>query len=368
MGVKSLLGSLIFPAEATPPTAKPSAAAPSQKPPPRTSKRLVSLCLLVLIALTGCFPLRQTPPESHPPSKLVAYYLRSIFDPSMQRDVYDLLTAKARDAVSFGDFVSLRKREVSHILGIPSATDTRISVSILDQYTFSGDHSVVFALLRIRFPYSIGERETYRLVRLHCYKEGEQWAISPFMHSETGTVIFVPTRMRGPLWRISQDRERITALVINEISSYEEPAVPLPEKPVADSGQTHPPGESSPGAADIDAGPTAPDGTAGEGTPPIAPDVPETEAPKLTSRPLAIEKKVDAMLSIGKLCYEAGKIDVAEDTFRRVLTLDADNAIAKDYLSRCQNYRLLQKEKEEAMRLMEELLRLDSGGRSEKQH
>jgi len=257
-----------------------------------------------------------------------------MFNTSGQADVYDLLTTRARDAISYGDFVFLRNGEVSHIFGSPSATDTRVSVSVLDQYDFSEEHCVVFALLRIRYPYSMGEKETYRLVRLHCRKEGEQWAIEPFMHAETDTVIFVPTRMRGPLWRISRDMELIASTLREEISTYDEEKLPPREK-------------------------TVPTGEAEE-PPLVVPEVPEEEAASPPSEPVATRKTVDALLSIGKLCYEAGKIDAAEDTFRRVLALHSDNPVARDYLSRCQTYRLLQKEKEEAVQLMEELLRLES--------
>jgi len=306
----------------------------------RSSRKRAVISLLLVGALTGCFMVRQPPPELRPPQEVAAHYLKSLFNPDMRRDVYELLTTRARAAVPYQGFVSLRNGEVSHILGSPSSTDTRVSVSPLDQYDFSDDYSVVYALLSIRYPYSIGERETYRLVRLHCYKEGGQWAIEPFMHAQTGTIILVPTRMRGPLWKISRDMELIASTVRDEISTYGERIAPPPEKTV--------PAESA------------------EETPLVVLDVPQAQTPKPSPEPLETRKKLDALLSIGKLCYEAGKIDAADDTFRRVLALDPNNAVAKDYLSRCESYRVLQKEKEDAVRLMEELLRLDSEGGSAK--
>lgn len=338
-----------------------------------TGKGLAFLCLVCLVALTGCFLFRQTAPESRSPRELVAHYLRSVFNPSMQRDVHDLLTARARTAIAYSDFVFLRNGEVSHIVGSSPATDTRVSVSVLDQYDFSHDHCVVYALLCIRYPYSLGERETYRLVRLHCRKEGDTWAIEPFTHAETGTVILVPTRMRGPLWRLSRDMERIATLVRDEISGYEGEKVPLPEKAVASEREPQPALDASTrgehgrdvGIAHADgaeggAAPAPPHTRAEEAPRLVPPSALETEAPKTRSQVAATERKMNALLSIGKLCYEAGKIDAAAETFCRALALDPDNPIAKDYLSRCENYRLLQKEREEAVRLMEKLLRLDS--------
>jgi tetratricopeptide (TPR) repeat protein len=276
-----------------------------------------------------------------PPGELTAYYLRSIFEPSMQRDAYDLLTAKAKQTIPYEDFVFLRNEEASYILGNPSTRDTRVFVSIRDQYNFSNDHCVLFALLRIKHPYSLGERDTYRLVRLHCHRENEQWTVAPFMHAETATIIFVPTRMSGPLWRLSRDANLIATLIENEIAVYEAERRPPPEKIV--------PGESE------------------EQPPLIIPDIPEMETPPETTEDAQeLHRKVEAMLSLGKLCYEAGKINAAEETFRRAITLDPENAVARDYLSRCESYRLLQEEKEDAVRLMEELLRLESEGRSEK--
>lgn len=254
--------------------------------------------------------------------------------------MYDLLTTKAKNAISYTSFVFIRKNEIPALIGRRAGTETRILVSPFEQYDFSSDHSVVYALITVRHPYSMGEREKYALVRLHCYEEGEQWAIEPFMHEETGTVILVPTRMRGPLWRISDDMERIGKLVRDEISSYENERQPPPEKIVTAESPEEPPL--------------------------VVPDVLGEETRGSPSPQLETDKKVNALVSIGKLCYEAGKIDAAEDTFQRVLALDPDNAIAKDYLSRCENYRLLQKEKEEAAKLIEELLKMESEERSAK--
>ncbi len=326
---------------------RPRALAPSHlQDPTRKNRRSVSPCrvfltLLGLACLSGCSLLRQTQPEAMPPGELSTYYLRSIFESSMQRNVYDLLTAKAKQTIPYRDFVFLRNEEASYILGNPSTRDTRVFVSIRDQHNFSNEHCVVFALLRIKHPYSLGERDTYRLVRLHCYNEADRWAVAPFMHAETGTIIFVPTRMSGPLWRLSKDANLIAAKVDNEIAAYEAERRPPPEKIV--------PGDSE------------------EQPPLVIPDIPEMETPPETpAEPRDLQRKVEALLSLGKLCYEAGKINAAEETFRRAIALDPENAVARDYLSRCESYRLLQKEKEDAVRLMEELLRLESEGRSEK--
>jgi len=340
---------------------------------------LVFFCLVCFVTLTGCFLFRQTAPETRSPKEFVAHYLRSVFEPTMQRDVRDLLTAGARTAIPYSDFVFLRNGEVSHIVGSSPATDTRVSVSVLDQYDFSNDHCVVYALLSIRYPYSLGERETYRLVRLHCRKESDAWAIEPFTHAETGTVILVPTRMSGPLWRLSRDMERITTLVRDEISGYEGEEVPLPGKAAASEREPQPVSDASTrGEHRQDVGIAPPDSLEGGAAPApphtrpekaprfVPPNVPEAEATKIPPQDAATEKKSNALLSIGKLCYEAGKIDAAAETFRRALALDPDNPVAKDYLSRCENYRLLQKEREEAVRLMEKLLHLDSQKKSGK--
>jgi tetratricopeptide (TPR) repeat protein len=298
----------------------------------------VSLSLLLCLTLTGCFLVRPVPPESFPPKELTVHYLKGICDVSTQKEMYDLLTAKARSAISYSNFLSIRRNEIPALIGRRAGAETRIFVSPFEQYDFSRDHSVVYALMTVRHPYSMGEREKYALVRLHCHREGGQWCIEPFMHEETGTVILVPTRMRGPLWRISDDMERIANLVRDEISTYQERREPPREKVVQAESPEEPPL--------------------------VIPDVLGSEAPRPSPPELDTGKKVDALVSIGRLCYEAGKIDAAEDTFRRVLALDPDSAIAKDYLSRCANYRLLQKEKEEAARMIEELLKMESEERS----
>jgi len=298
----------------------------------------VVICLLFSIVATGCFPVRRPPSESLPAKEVVREYLKGMFSSSPQREMYDLLTARARSAISYAAFVSTWNNEIPLLAGSRTATDTRVSVSFFDQYDFSDDHSVAYSLLTVRHPYSIGEREKYALVRLHCYREGDAWRVEPFMHAQTGTVILIPTRTRGPLWRISDDMELIAKLVRDEISMYEKEKHPPPEKV---------------------ASPRSPD------EPPlVVPDVVSTEAPE-ASPPAELDraKKVDALISIGKLCYRAGKIDAAEDTFRRVLALEPDNSVATDYLSRCENYRLLLKEKGEAGKLIEELLQLESNER-----
>ncbi|MDP2898360.1 MAG: tetratricopeptide repeat protein [bacterium] len=303
------------------------------------SKHCIAVVLLVL-GTTGCFLVRPPSPESIPPEQVVTYYLRNITQPSMQRELYDLLTATAKKAIPYPAFVSLRNNEIPALLGSGSGAETRVLVSVFDQHEISSDHAVVYALMTVRHPYSLGEREKYALVRLHSYREGGQWTIEPFMHEPTGTVLLVPTRLRGPLWRISDDMEKIARLVREEISKYEERQQPPVEKVVEAESPEEPPL--------------------------VIPDV-LAEMPREEPPPeLEAGNRVAALISIGRLCYEAGRIDAAEDTFRRVLALDPDSSIAKDYLSRCQNYRILLKEKGDAAKLIEELLELESKDRPPK--
>jgi tetratricopeptide (TPR) repeat protein len=134
--------------------------------------------------------------------------------------------------------------------------------------------------------------------------------------------------------------EKIARLVREEISKYEDHRQPPVEKVVEAESPEEPPL--------------------------VIPDI-LAERPREEPTPnLDIGNRVDALISIGKLCYEAGRIDAAEDTFRRVLALDPDSSIAKDYLSRCQNYRVLLKEKGDAAKLIEELLELESKDRPRK--
>ena len=338
MGVESSFPHSVSPPGCSQPSDDGTSGIPSPRNRRRSYREFLLPPLLLLVSSSGCFLLHQTSPETRAPEQQVAYYLQGVFNPYARKDVYDLLTIKTRQAIPYKNFVSLRNAEVARLVGTPSDRDFRVSVSVLDQYNFSSDHSVVYALLFIRYPYSLGERETYRLVRLHCYRQGDRWAIEPFMHAETGTVFFVPTRMRGPFWRISRDMDLVQARVREEIATYEEQKTPPPEKAIFDDS--------------------------GKESSLVVLDVPETETVESAPQPPAADRKVDALLSIGKLCYEAGRIAAAEDTFRRVLALAPDNPVATDYLSRCENYRLLQKEREGAVRLMEKLLRLESEERS----
>ncbi len=303
-------------------------------------ERLFVPLLILCVFLSGCVPVRHAKHEPEDPAIVVTRYLKGMFDPTAQRETYDLLTSDAESQISYPSFASLRSNETSALVGSRTATDTRVSVSLFDRYDFSDDHAVVYALLTVRHPYSIGEREKYALVRLHCHRENEQWAIQPFLHSATGTAILVPTRLRGFLWRISRDMERIAAVVKDEIAAYGTRKEPPPEKVVAAESPEEPPV--------------------------VVPDIPPAEAAESPAPEVGSEKKIDALLSIGRLCYEAGKIDAAEEAFRRVLSLDPDSSVAKDYISRCENYRALQKEKEDAARLIEELLELESQNRSPK--
>lgn len=303
------------------------------------SKDCIALLLLV-IGTAGCFLVRPPSPESLPPEEVVTYYLRNISQASIQKELYDLLTAEAKQAISYPSFVSLRNNEIPALLGSRGGADTRVFVSIFDHHIIATDHAVVYALMTVRHPYSLGEREKYALVRLHSYREGGQWRIEPFMHEPTGTVLLVPTRLRGPLWRISDDMEKIARLVREEISKYEERQQPPVEKVVEAESPEEPPLV----------------------IPDILAEMPREEPPP----DLETGNRVDALISIGRLCYEAGRIDAAEDTFQRVLALEPENAVAKDYLSRCEHYRQLLKEKEDAAKLIEELLELESKQRSPK--
>jgi tetratricopeptide (TPR) repeat protein len=301
----------------------------------------LAISLILCFALAGCFQVRPTTPALESPRQLVTRYLKDMFNPAVRKDLYDLLTPEARKAVPYRNFVSLRNNEVSYLAGRSSPSGTRVAVSVFEQYAFSDDHHVLYALLTISHPYSMGEREKYALVRLHCHRqEDRSWAIHPFIHPDSGTVILIPTRTRGPLWRISDDMEQIANLVRRDISTYQTEKQPPKEQAVA---------------------PESP-----EEMPLVIPDVLGDETLEVSPEPLAPQRKVDALLSIGKLCYEAGRIKAAEDTFRRVLALQPDNPVAEDYLSRCAKYRLLLKEKEEAARLIEELLEIESEERSPK--
>lgn len=325
-------GSFDFPGSST--DSPPAPRSVLQKPTHPARRKLIVLISLLCIGLGGCLPVRRAPLEPIPPKEVARRYLKGMFNPAIQREMYDLLTAKARGVISYQSFVFVRNNEVLVLVGSRTATDTRVSVSFFDQYNFSEVHSVVYCLLTVHHPYSIGEREKYALVRLHCRKEGGGWRIEPFLHAATGTVILIPTRMRGPLWRISDDMEQIAKLVSDEISTYEKQRNPPPEKVMS---------AESPGEPPL-----------------VIPDVIGPEPAEVPPAELDKAKKLEALISIGRLCYEAGKIDAAEDTFRRVLALDPESDIAKDYLSRCENYRLLKKEKGEAAKLIEELLHLES--------
>ncbi len=72
-----------------------------------------------------------------------------------------------------------------------------------------------------------------------------------------------------------------------------------------------------------------------------------------------VKRQVEALITVGKLHFQTGNIAAAEESFDKVLEIDELNGTAKDFLKKCADIRLLEKEKKELLELYKKLLELD---------
>jgi tetratricopeptide (TPR) repeat protein len=166
--------------------------------------------------------------------------------------------------------------------------------------------------------------------------ERDRWYVEPFVDERTLTVRLLPVLKRDALRKLYDQREEIARIVADDIEAIRMGEVRPVEEVATDTGKL-----------DI---------------PDLADTVKEIPDDQSETDP---RRKVAALLEAGKLHLRAGQLDLAEEAFKGALVIDPLNAAAKDYLARVRQTRQLQKERQEMIELIEQLLELEKGGESD---
>jgi len=291
----------------------------------------VSARALIIVFLgtlaCGCATIPEPSEYVRGPSETVEYYLSNFYRSRMARELYLSLAPAVRETLTYDEFALLRQREIAvPALGGEDAV-ARVQAGVLKGYRVNERHQVLYALQQVRYPYTRGRHNHYRLVRLHVVNDQSHWYVEPFVDERTSTVRLLPALKRDSLRTLYDDREAIAKIVADDIQAMGADAA----RPVEEVATDTEPLEIPDLARELEPIPGAED----EG------DQQET---------------LRARLNVGKLYYRAGQLDQAEDAFKRALELDPLNAAAKAYLERIRTTRQLREEKREMIELIERML------------
>ena len=211
------------------------------------------------------------------------------------------------------------------------------------------DHHIVYSLVQISFPYADGAGDKFRLTRFHVHRERDVWYIEPFIHHETFTKRLLPSLLAGSEWELDEQRPHFYEIIGKDLLEERKRLGDIDEVAVEKKDEEE--GIEKVGTLVI---------------PDLRADDAKTEEPDAKEEtPNPVETKtekdvrIDSYLTVGQLYFKSGMIPAAEESFRKVIELDSSNAVAKDYLQRCADFRKLSEEKEEQIRLIEKLLELE---------
>ncbi len=300
----------------------------------------MSARILIVIAAvafaSGCGTRSQKPVEPvRGPVETAEFYLGNFYYSRMARQLYEMLAPAARARLTYKEFVLQREREIRLPDVDPDTGVARVEAAVLGGYRVNERHQVLYALQKVRFPYTARGHDHYRVVRLHVVNEHDRWYIEPFVDERTFTTRLLPALKRDALRRLYDQREEITKLIADDIDAMR-------------AGEVRPVDEVATDTDTLEIPDLA-------GTAPTIPD--EGEAPA--------QERLAVALEVGTLYLRAGQFDLAEEAFKNALAIDPLNAEARDALDRIRKARQLENEKRELIELIERVLEAESGGESE---
>lgn len=294
----------------------------------------VVIIVLVGALVCGCATTPEPSEYVRGPSETVEFYLANFYRSRMARELYLSLAPAVRDALAYDEFALLRQREIAVPDFGGEEAVARVQAGVLKGYRVNDRHQVLYALQQVRYPYTRGRYNHYRLVRLHVVNDRSRWYVEPFVDERTLTVRLLPALKRDSLRKLYDHREAIARIVADDIQAM-------------GAGEARPVEE-------------------------VATDTEPLEIPDLARALEPIPGADDeddrhdtlrARLEVGKLYYRAGQLEQAEDAFKQALELDPLNVAAKEYLEHIRQTRQLRQEKREMIELIERMLEAekDSG-------
>lgn len=292
------------------------------------------LLLLAMVAW-GCATTPEPTGHVRGPAETAEFYLKNFYRSRMAKDLYQCLAPAARAELAYSNFLILRQREIAGPDRGNVRQVVRVEAAVLDGTRVNERHHVLYALQQVRYPYTGGRDNEYRLIRLNVVNERGGWYVEPFVDERTFTVRLLPALKRGALRDLYDHREAIAALIADDIEAIR-------------SGRVQPVEEVSTDTETL-----------------VIPDLAEEVKLIPGADEASGPDKLRALLDVGKLHYRAGQLDRAEEAFRRAIELDPLNATAKMYLERVRRARELQREKHETIELIERLLEAETGPESD---
>jgi len=287
------------------------------------------IVLLIGMLVPGCATTPEPADHVRGPSETAEFYLSNFYRSSMAKDLYQCLAPAARRSLPYADFLLGRQRELDGA-GLGNAHRiVRVQAAVLDGFRVNDRHHVLYVLQQVRFPYTGGRDNHYRLLRLHVVNERNGWYVEPFVDERTRTVRLLPALKRDALYKLYDHREAIARIIADDIEAMRAGRIRPLEEVATDTGVLE------------------------------IPDLAEELKPIPGARAVDSPAHLRALLDKGKLHYRAGQLDQAEAAFTRVLELDPLNATAQAYLDRVRRTRELQKEKQETIKLIEQILEAD---------
>jgi len=292
----------------------------------------ITILLAIVTVVCGC---ATTDPDQREyvrgPSETAEFYLSNFYRARTVKDLYQIMAPAALDQMTFDEFVLQRQREIA----IPDAgadgSVARVQAAVLKGYRVNDRHQVFYALQQVRYPYSNGRHNHYRLVRLHVVNVRNQWCVEPFVDERTATVRLLPALKRGRLRKLYDDREAIARMIAADVET-------------------------------VRAGETEPEQEVATDTKPL--DIPDLESlvkPIPGEGEKAPHERLRTLIEVGTLHFRTGQLDLAEATFKKALDIDPLNTTAKTYLEHIRQTRQLQKEKQGMIELIERMLEAEKG-------
>lgn len=287
------------------------------------------IIVVVLVAAWGCGSKPEPTTGVPGPVETAEFYLSNFYRSRMAKDLYQCLAPAARATLPYNEFALLRQREVA----VPEPHDesavARVEAAVLNIYRVNERHQVLYVLQQVRYPYTAGRYNHYRLVRLHVVNEHNRWYVEPFVDEPTFTVRFLPALKRDALRKLYDQREEIADLITADIQALRGGESALVEEVATDTGSL------------------------------VIPDLAQQVKPIPEEEGSDPQEALRARLEVGKLHFRTGRLDEAEASFQSALELDPLNATAKAYLDRIRQTRQIQQEKQEMIELIERMLEVE---------
>lgn len=231
---------------------------------------------LAAVLLCGCAGEQLREREKHYlPTQAAGFYLGNLLSGPMETSLYMTLSSATRKKVPFPAFVS--SLSAFHSPGIEGSQGGR--VTIVDRLDISDGRSIIYALFQWPQP-----REGFFLGRVDCRLEGDRWKIE--LPASGGSLRPVDVIFEGD----ELDEEAFAG--VGKIVAAERAAVmkDLERKKMGD---------------------------------------------ELRAAFDAREETLSDLIILGKGCYNGGRYRKAMTAFGKVLKLDPENALAREYMDKC---------------------------------